>query len=209
MKPEKHAFLVSVLGAERTKRLLDALPAMEKALMDAGIAWKQVADLELDALRAVCSGPGCATASKADGEEGVVIAAPGLAGATTFAAADQFTEAAALEVAAEVEIETFRALLDNIFSDVDLAMGEKLERVQATASDLAERLGSVGEKAVTTGQKDAARPPAAGYVDDLCAASGVKALDAETAQAVKSLQASPQPATGIVAALLAGGAIQS
>ncbi len=65
MSPEKHAFLVSVLGAERTKRLLDALPAMEKALMGAGIAWKQVADLELDALRAVCSGPGCATASLA------------------------------------------------------------------------------------------------------------------------------------------------
>ena len=193
MKATKRAFLVRVLGEERTKALLAALPRMEAELEDAGIAWKSITAMG-EAMQA----------GKA--EEAVIAApAPGLAGATSFQGADQFQQAADLESNAEAEISTFRSILDNIFADVDLEMAEKLARVEATASDLAKRLRKGG------GEKSLEPAPigigAAVYVQDLGLASGVKALDAEAATAVKSLEGSPAPAAGIVSDLIRQGAI--
>ena len=215
LRAHRGAELVNLIGEAKVRALEERLPLVEKQLEDMGVGWKST---DAQALRtALCVGPGCdgdgvGVGYAVDGEETAVLVAPAprLAGATTFAAADQFDEAAALEANAEAEISTFRQLLDNIFSDVDLAMSAKLERVQATASDLAARLGKgAGEKALAAPAPPAAvaTVAAARYVADLGLASG-PALDAEAVEAVKALEGSPQPAAALVSELIRQGAVQ-
>ena len=201
MRDHKRALLVNLIGEAKVRALEERLPELEKRLEESGIGWKSA-----DALRtALCVGPGCPdpSGSKADGEETAVMVAPApaLGGAISFPDADQFDEAAALEANAEAEITTFRQLLDIIFSAPDLAMSAKLERIQATASDLAKRLGQgAGEKAEPA-------TPAAPYVADLGLASG-PALDAEAVEAAKALEGSPQPAAALVFELIRQGPVQ-
>lgn len=202
LRAHKRALLVNLIGEAKVRALEERLPELEKQLEESGIGWKSA-----DALRAaLCVGPGVGVGYAVDGEEAAVMVAPApaLGGATSFPDADQFDEAAALEANAEAEISTFRALLDNIFAEPDLAMSAKLERIQATASDLAKRLGKgAAEKAL-----EPATPAAAVYAFDLGLTSGVKALDDESAEAVKSLQDGVHPAGRIVADLLTQGAVQ-
>ncbi len=202
LKPEKRAFLVRVLGEERTKALTDALPKMERALMEAGIGWK-----ELDSLKAaICTGPDCATGF-ADTVTEVVATVAIPVGPTTFEEAEK--EDAAREKGAEVRSLTavFEMLVGNIMALQQAEAAEKIKLLAKAVEELKSRLGKVGSKALV--------PSAGGfggakYVQDLLGSgSGTNSADAVAAEAeAKRLRNSDQPTAGIVADLLTGGAVQ-
>lgn len=210
MKAKKHAFLVSVLGAERTEALLDFLPVMEARLEEAGIGWKEVAALEVEALRAVCQGPSCATASKGDGEEAVVevvdVAPAPLGGATSFAEADDYMRAQEQDAMIHDQEYVFRTIFDNVMAGDD-AMNAKVARIERASVELAARLRPpVGEKTAAIGQKQVAGSPAQPYVDDLAGGGqDVKALG-EAGEKAAQLEASGDPAAPYISELLLQGA---
>ncbi len=187
-RAEKRAFLVRVLGEERVRALERDLPAAEKMLEDAGIAFK------------------------ADGE---MIGLP-LGGATSFGAADVYQKASATAQETLDLVDIFRLITSNILADDSLEVADRPALLEAAAGEFGRRLQGLGTEALkelapraATALK-AAESGVQPYVDDLVGVgTGVKALDDASTEAVKGLEDSPAPASGIVADLLRQGPIQS
>ena len=66
MTAKAREFLLKVLGPGRLAALETELPRMERALEDAGIGWKEVSEMDVGALKAICRGPDCQTVGYAD-----------------------------------------------------------------------------------------------------------------------------------------------
>ena len=188
MRPEKRAFLVRVLGAERTRWLLQRLPEAEKALEEMGVAFK---------------------------DDGALVGRP-LGGATSFGQADAFLKASEAAERTLTLVDVFRVVTSNVLASNELKAADKPALLKAAATEFGKRLGqlSKGEKALLERWIPASKSgapqasPAAGYVEDLLNTSVAPSEGDGEGESVKELREGGGPAADYVADLLTGGAVQ-
>ena len=147
LRPEKRAFLVKVLGAERVARLEEELPRAEKMLEEMGVAFK---------------------------DDGAMVGRP-LGGATSFGQADAFRKASAAAERTLDLVDVFRIVTSNVLADDALKAADKPALLKAAATEFGKRLEGLGkaEKALLErwipASESGPASPAAGYVEDLVA----------------------------------------